>query len=381
VRGESAGFLSDRRRPCALLPLRRDDPFGRAWRDDSFERARKRDRLPGEPPLNATAALLAARGLTKRFAVRGGRGRGVLGGVQLFLPAVRGVDFDVRAGETLALVGESGSGKTTVGRIVARLVEPDSGSIAFEGEDWLALSGSALRRRRRDLQVVFQDPQTSLNPRLRVGDQVAEPLRVQRLALRSELGARVRKLLEDVGLSAETAERFPAELSGGQRQRVAIARALATGPKLLVCDEPVSSLDVSIAAQIVNLLLDLKERAGLAYLFIAHDLAVVSRVADTLAVMYLGRIVEQGPGDAVLARPLHPYTVALLAAVPAADPQAPRPPHRLAGEPPSAVDPPGGCAFHPRCPIARPRCREETPSLVENVSGRSVACFYPGEMQ
>jgi peptide/nickel transport system ATP-binding protein/oligopeptide transport system ATP-binding protein len=304
----------------------------------------------------------------------------VLGGVQRFLPAVRGVDFDVRAGETLALVGESGSGKTTVGRIVARLVEPDSGSIAFDGEDWLSLSGSALRRRRRDLQVVFQDPQTSLNPRLRVGDQVAEPLRVQRLALRSELGARVRELLEDVGLSPETAERFPAELSGGQRQRVAIARALATGPKLLVCDEPVSSLDVSIAAQIVNLLLDLKERAGLAYLFIAHDLAVVSRVADTLAVMYLGRIVEQGPGDAVLARPLHPYTVALLAAVPVSDPQAPRP-HRLAGEPPSAVDPPAGCAFHPRCPIARPRCREETPSLVEIVSGRSVACFYPGEMQ
>jgi oligopeptide/dipeptide ABC transporter ATP-binding protein len=294
---------------------------------------------------------------------------------------VRGVDFDVRAAETLALVGESGSGKTTVGRIVARLVEPDSGSIAFEGEDWLALEGRALRRRRRDLQVVFQDPQTSLNPRLRVGDQVAEPLRVQRLARRSELAARVRNLLADVGLPSETAERFPAELSGGQRQRVAIARALATNPRLLVCDEPVSALDVSIAAQIVNLLLDLKERAGLAYLFIAHDLAVVSRVADTIAVMYLGLVVERGPGEDVLSRPLHPYTAALLAAVPDPDPRAARTPRRLAGEPPSAVDPPGGCAFHPRCPIARPRCREETPPLVEKVSGRSVACFYPGEMQ
>jgi peptide/nickel transport system ATP-binding protein/oligopeptide transport system ATP-binding protein len=321
--------------------------------------------------------LLSAHGLSKRFAIS----RGLLGGAARFLPAVRGVDFDLGAGETLALVGESGSGKTTVGRIVARLVEPDSGSIAFEGEDWLALSGSALRRRRRDLQVVFQDPQTSLNPRLRVGDQIAEPLRVQRLVPRSEVAARVRGLLEDVGLAVETAERFPAELSGGQRQRVAIARALATRPKLLICDEPVSALDVSIAAQIVNLLLDLKERAGLAYLFIAHDLAVVSRVADTIAVMYLGRVVEQGPSDAVLSRPLHPYTVALLAAVPEADPLAPRRAHPLSGEPPSAVDPPAGCAFHPRCPIARPRCREETPSLVENVSGRSAACFYPGEMQ
>ncbi|HEY1250308.1 MAG TPA: ABC transporter ATP-binding protein [Thermoanaerobaculia bacterium] len=325
----------------------------------------------------AAPPLLSARGLTKRFAVR----RGLLGGASRFLPAVRGVDFDVRAAETLALVGESGSGKTTVGRMVARLVEPDSGSIVFEGEDWLALRGRALRRRRRDLQVVFQDPQTSLNPRLRAGDQVAEPLRVQRLAGRGEIASRVRGLFEDVGLAPEILERFPSELSGGQRQRVAIARALATRPRLLVCDEPVSALDVSIAAQIVNLLLDLKERAGLAYLFIAHDLAVVSRVADAIAVMYLGRVVERGPCEAVLASPLHPYTVALLAAVPDPDPRAARPPHRLAGEPPSAIDPPGGCPFHPRCPIARPRCREETPSLVEKVTGRSVACFYPGEMQ
>jgi oligopeptide/dipeptide ABC transporter ATP-binding protein len=294
---------------------------------------------------------------------------------------VRGVDFAVGPAETLALVGESGSGKTTVARIVARLVEPDAGSITFEGEDWLSLSGEALRRRRRDLQVVFQDPQTSLNPRMRVGEQVAEPLRVQRIARGAEREARVRGLLADVGLAEEIAERFPSELSGGQRQRAAIARALATRPKLLICDEPVSALDVSIAAQIVNLLLDLKERAGLAYLFIAHDLAVVSRVADAIAVLYLGRVVERGSREEILGRPLHPYTVALLAAVPDPDPEAAPPAIALAGEPASALDPPPGCAFHPRCPIARPRCREESPALVEIARGRSVACFYPGEMQ
>ncbi len=360
LRREAARALHDRIRPGPLLPLRR--------------------RRSRESPLTAPAApdpLLSVRGLTKRYAVQ----RSLLGGGARFLAAVSGVDFDVRPAETLALVGESGSGKTTIGRIVARLVEPDAGEITFEGEDWLALSGKALRRRRRDLQVVFQDPQTSLNPRMRVDDQIAEPLRVQGLARGVAREGRVRRLLEDVGLPSELAARFPAELSGGQRQRVAIARALATEPRLLVCDEPVSALDVSIAAQIVNLLLDLKERTGLAYLFIAHDLAVVSRIADVIAVLYLGRIVEHGPREAVLGRPLHPYTVALLAAVPDLDPGARADAIRLAGDPPSAADPPSGCAFHPRCPIARPRCREERPTLRSDETGRSVACFYPGEMQ
>jgi oligopeptide/dipeptide ABC transporter ATP-binding protein len=320
--------------------------------------------------------LLEATDLAKRFTTP----RRLFGGSGQVLPALRGVSFSIRSGETLGLVGESGSGKTTVGRIIARLVEPDGGRILFDGVDWLALSGSALRRRRRDVQIVFQDPQASLNPRIRIGDQLAEPLRVQRLATGRAVGERVRELLSDVGLAHETALRFPSALSGGQRQRVAIARALATGPRLLVCDEPVSALDVSIAAQIVNLLLDLRERAGLSYLFISHDLAVVSRVADRLAVLYLGAIVEQGPTDSVAARPLHPYTRALVAAV--ADPESSgrRPGPILAGEPPSAMRPPAGCAFHPRCPIARPRCGQEAPPLAEVEPGRSAACFYPGEM-
>jgi len=320
--------------------------------------------------------LLSARNLSKRFALT----RGLFGGHGGFLPALFGVSFEIAVGQTLGLVGESGSGKTTAGRIVARLVRPDAGSVELDGEDWLALSGAALRRRRREVQVVFQDPQTSLNPRLRAGAQIAEPLRVQGLARGPELAERVRGLLAEVGLPAETASRFPAELSGGQRQRVAIARALATGPRLVVCDEAVSALDVSIAAQIVNLLLDLREREGLSYLFISHDLAVVARVADRIAVLYLGRIVEEGPAAEVVARPLHPYTAALVAAAADADPSAVHA-EVLPGELPSALDPPSGCAFHPRCPIARPRCAGESPALEGAETGRRVACFYPGEMR
>ncbi|MGH9399452.1 MAG: ABC transporter ATP-binding protein [Thermoanaerobaculia bacterium] len=330
-----------------------------------------RDPIAGSPE-----PLLSASGLVKHYPLR----RGALGGRAGLVRAVDGVSFAVRRGETLGLVGESGSGKTTVARLLLRFEEPTAGSIRFDGRDWLAAGGADLRQRRRDMQIVFQDPQTSLNPRMRVADQVAEPLRVQKLARRRELPARVAGLLEDVGLPAAAGGRLPAELSGGQRQRVAIARALATRPKLLVCDEAVSALDVSVAAQIVNLFLDLRERSGLASVFIAHDLAVVARVSDRIAVMSLGRIVEEGPAAAVTARPLHPYTAALLSAVPEPDPAARRARIVLPGEPPSPSSPPPGCAFHPRCPIARPRCRTETPALVAEAGGRSSACFYPGEL-
>jgi oligopeptide/dipeptide ABC transporter ATP-binding protein len=321
--------------------------------------------------------LLSASGLVKHYPLR----RGAAGVPAALIRAVDGVSFAVRRGETFGLVGESGSGKTTVARLLLRFEEPTAGALVFDGQDWLALSGAALRRRRRDMQIVFQDPQTSLNPRMRVGDQIAEPLVVQDLAARRERPGRVAELLAEVGLPAAVAGRFPSELSGGQRQRVAIARALATRPKFLVCDEPVSALDVSVAAQIVNLFLDLRRKAGLASLFIAHDLAVVARVSDRIAVMSLGRIVEEGPTDAVTARPLHPYTAALLSAVPEPDPASGRRRIVLPGEPPSPAAIPPGCAFHPRCPIARPRCRDETPALAPAGQGRSVACFYPGELQ
>ena len=327
-------------------------------------------------PVSRNAELLRVEELEKTYPAR----RGALGASRGRLHAVDGVSFAIRRGETLGLVGESGSGKTTCGRLIARLEEPDAGRIRFDGEDWLALSGKALRRRRRDLQVVFQDPQTSLNPRMTVGDQVAEPLFVQELIDRRALRPRVEELLAEVGLSAEAASRYPSEFSGGQRQRIAIARALATRPKFLVCDEPVSSLDVSVAAQVLNLLLELREKNGLSYLFISHDLATVERISDSIAVMYLGRIVEEGPAREVISHPLHPYTAALLSAVPDPDPASSSARIGLPGEPPSPEHPPPGCSFHPRCPIARPRCREESPPLFPLEPGRSAACFFPGEL-
>jgi len=332
---------------------------------------------PAEAPAASSApALLEARGLVKRYRLR--RGREDLD----FLAAVDGVSFDIPRGATLALVGESGSGKTTIGRLVARLEEADEGRILFEGEDWLALSGSELRRRRRDLQVVFQDPTTSLNPRMRVGDQIAEPLRVQRLLPRNAIRPRVVELLAEVGLDASAAEAFQSELSGGQRQRIAIARALATRPKLVVCDEPVSALDASIGAQIVNLLTRLQRELGLSYLFISHDVALVADLADRIAVVYLGRIVEEGSPSEIVRWPLHPYTAALLSAVP--DPDRRGPESRIAlreeaaGSRSEGV--PAGCRFAPRCPIARERCREEPPPLAELRPGHFAACFYPGEL-
>ena len=314
-------------------------------------------------------SLLEARDLSKSF------GSGP--------PAVRSVSFAIPPGEALGLVGESGSGKTTIARMVARLENPDGGTIAFDGIDWLGLSGAPLRRKRRDLQMVFQDPQTSLNPRMRVGDQIAEPLRVQKMAAGAALTARVGDLLAEVGLDPSDARRFPAELSGGQRQRVAIARALATRPKLVICDEPVSALDASIAAQIVNLLLSLQRTLGLSYLFISHDVAVVGRVAARVAVLFAGRIVEEGPFDAVAARPLHPYSATLVSSVQGRAPRA------RGGAAPAGEIMPGssgsslsarGCAFAHRCPIARPRCGEEEPPLALLEPGRWGACFYPGEL-
>ena len=324
--------------------------------------------------MSGEETLLRAEELTKTYPVR----KSVFGVSAERLTAVDRVSLTVERGRTLGLVGESGSGKTTCGRLIARLEDPDSGRIFFEGEDWLGLSGETLRRRRRDLQVIFQDPQTSLNPRMTAGDQIAEPLRVQKLARGREIRDRVGELLSEVGLPREALSRFPSEFSGGQRQRIAIARALATRPKFLVCDEPVSSLDVSVAAQIVNLLLDLRASKGLSYLFISHDLAVVERISDRIAVLYLGRIVEEGPASDVASRPLHPYTTALVSAVP--DPFSDRARLVLEGEPPSAAFPPAGCAFHPRCPIARPRCRQERPPLTEIAPGRCAACFFPGEL-
>lgn len=322
--------------------------------------------------------LLEVRALDKRFPLR----RGPLGGRRRWLRALDGVDLDVDRGECVAVVGESGSGKTTLARCALRLVEPSAGSVHFDGEDLLALPAGALRRQRRRFQMVFQDPYASLNPRQRIGSILAEPLAAHGLGSRDERRRRVAELLDTVELPAAIAGRYPHELSGGQRQRVGIGRALATAPELLVADEPVSALDVSVRAQVVNLLARLQERFALALLFIAHDLAVVEQIADRVAVVYLGRVVERGPRAAVFAAPRHPYTVSLLSAVPVPDPGRRWRGRRiaLAGDPPSAAAPPGGCPFHPRCPIARPRCAVEVPPLAAVGAGHVAACFYPGEL-
>jgi oligopeptide/dipeptide ABC transporter ATP-binding protein len=322
-----------------------------------------------------TQPLLEIEGLRKEFPVR----RGLLGRMLGTVRAVDGVDLAVRRGECLALVGESGSGKTTVARCALRLVEPTAGSVRFDGEDLLALGTRELRRRRRRFQMVFQDPYGSLNPRQRIGSVVGEPLEVHESGLsRVARAERVRELLGTVGLPPEMTTRWPHELSGGQRQRVGIARALAAGPELLVADEPVTALDVSIRGQILSLLEDLRKRLGLALLLIAHDLVAVERLADRVAVMYLGRIVEAAPRAALFSRPLHPYTVSLLSAEPRPEPGRRRSRIVLGGDPPSPMAPPPGCPFHPRCPIARPRCSEETPPLAGE--HHLAACFYAGEL-
>ena len=319
-------------------------------------------------------ALLEVRNLVKHFHVGGG----LFGGPAGVVRAVDGVSFSLRRGETLGLVGESGCGKTTTGRCILQLERPTSGEIIFEGRDLAKLDEVQLRPFRRRIQVIFQDPYSSLNPRMTVGQILAEPLAVHGIVPeRAKRETRVRELLAHVGLLPQHAHRYPHQLSGGQRQRVGIARALAMEPALIVCDEPVSALDVSIQAQIINLLEDLQREFGLTYLFIAHDLSVVRHISDHVAVMYLGKIVELADRKPLYDDPLHPYTKALLAAVPIPDPEleARREHLVLRGEVPSPLRPPSGCVFHPRCPIAVDRCGREIPELREIRPGHGAACI------
>jgi oligopeptide/dipeptide ABC transporter ATP-binding protein len=314
--------------------------------------------------------VLDVAGLKKHFPIRKGLLRRAVGHVH----AVDGVSFTINEGETLGLVGESGCGKSTVGRAVLRLIEPTAGTVSLKGEEITGLGRRSLRPLRRRMQIVFQDPFSSLNPRMKAGDIVAEPFRVHGIASGSERRDRVAALFQRVGLRTAQMSSFPHQFSGGQRQRISIARALALDPSFIVADEPVSALDVSIQAQVINLLMDLQRDMRLSYLFISHNLAVVEHISHRVAVMYLGRIVEYTDKATLFARPLHPYTEALLAAVPLPDPALKRTKHRVEGDVPSPIRPPSGCHFHPRCPYAEARCRIEPPLLKEAGPGHLVAC-------
>ncbi len=329
------------------------------------------------------AALLEVRDLVKHFPLQQGwLARLLPGHPDRAVRAVDGVSFTIEPGETLGLVGESGCGKTTTGRLILRAIEPTSGRIFFDGQEITGLRSRELLPFRRKAQIVFQDPYASLNPRMTVGRIVGEPIRVHRLAARAEVGARIRALLDMVGLQPEHADRYPHELSGGQRQRVGIARALAVGPRLVVADEAVSALDVSVRAQILNLLVDLRQRLHLAYLFVSHDLGVIRFVSHRVAVMYLGALVEVAPTAEIFKRPLHPYTQALLAAIPTIGDGSSsifdQPARLLEGELPSPIDRPRGCRFASRCPFRFDRCHEEEPRLQEEEPGHAVACHLYG---
>lgn len=315
--------------------------------------------------------LLSVKNLVKHFPIR----QGIIFSKQIgAVQAVDDITFDVQKGETLGLVGESGCGKTTAGRCILRLIEPTSGQVIFDGKDVPSLSKEELRELRKEMQIIFQDPYGSLNPRMTVGDIIGEPLHIHKLAKGAEKEKRVREILEVVGLSAFHARRFPHEFSGGQRQRIGIARALAVDPRLIICDEPVSALDVSIQAQVINLLQDLQTEFDLTYLFIAHDLSVVKHISDRVAVMYLGKIVELTDKTELYRNPKHPYTQALLSAIPEADPTIKKERIILKGDVPSPINPPQGCRFHTRCPKVMDICRSVEPEFVDSGHGHFVAC-------